>query len=192
MLARERGDPQGPADDQVFLTHNAHWSPKGLELNAHLLAENLESRPWFERSADSEGEHASVRTEQRVACEPEDEPLPEGAVAHLITLAPILTPAGEPIEFTDRESPIVILGDSYCTIYREYGADFPRHLAHLIGEPVDVVAAPGGGRKGSCESFTRRRGELQGKRLAIWAFTSHALLSPTWWRPRERADSRGQ
>ena len=181
-LAAERVGPNAPPDDQVFLTHNSHWSPKGQALTARLLADAIQARPWYERPA----EHAATVVEAAVPWVPLNEPLPEGCEPHLVTVQRILDPAGEPIEATNRRSPVILLGDSFSTIYAEHGADFPRQLAHALGGPVDVIASPGGGPKASRASLARRRDELRGKRLVVWSFASHALMNTRWWVPSEK------
>ena len=80
----------------------------------------------------------------------------------------------------------MLLGDSHSTIYERHAADFPRHLAHLLGGPVDVIASPGGGPQSSRAALDRRRTPWTGKRLVVWTFSAHSLMSTQWYHPRGR------
>jgi hypothetical protein len=85
---------------------------------------------------------------------------------------------------TDRESPVVLWGDSFTTIFKAEDADLPRRLGHLLGRPVDVLASLGGGVDSTRLNFARRRAPTAGKRLVIWAFSTRSLMSGQW-KPRE-------
>ena len=175
-LSRVRGDPAGTSDQLLFMRENAHWSPRGLALSADLIAQHVRARPWFEPlgAADSrlEQDHATW--------EPDGERLPEGVAPPELTFERVLDPAGKPVARTDKTSPVVLWGDSFTTVFKSQGADLPRHLNHLLGGPLDVIASLGGGADSTRLNFARRPHPMEGKRLVIWTFSTRSLLTSKW------------
>jgi len=184
-FAAERGGPDAPQTEQVGLTFNGHWSPKGLALGARLLADEIRSRPWYE-APDEPPSHARARlVAEDILWGPTEntEPAP-GLGPQPLRIERVVGADGRPIVASDPTSPVVLLGDSFSTIYSDEGADFPRHLAYELGAPVDVIASPGGGPYSSRAALARRRNGLRGKRLVIWTFYSHSLMNRRWWMPK--------
>lgn len=90
----------------------------------------------------------------------------------------------------DRNSPVLLLGDSFTNIYSTEGlgwgrgAGFAEQLSHLLGQPVDLLARNDSGayvtREMLAGELARGRDRLAGKRLVIWQFSERELAFGNW------------
>ena len=181
-LAAERGSLAADTDEQVFLRVNGHWSPKGASLASQALAEYVRARPWFAGSDafPANGERATRLETTRDIWQATDMQLPAGVEAPTLRFERVVTATGELAAGADPTSPVVLWGDSFARIFKSEGADVPRHLHHLLGAPLDVIALDAGGPYASRAAFARRRQALAGKRLVIWTFAARSLLTDQW------------
>ena len=88
---------------------------------------------------------------------------------------------------TDRDSPIVLLGDSHLLVFHigtdmhAIGAGLGDHLAARLGFPLDVVGVRGSGATASRMTLVRRRDNLEGKRMIIWCLSARELTEASAW-----------
>jgi hypothetical protein len=177
----------GEAEEQVrrrLLYHrwNMHWTPRAIELAAQRIGERLAAQPWFRAGPYKEGKAFGVRRKafefmaegNGQAPDSSPEPIALNAV-HMI---------GAPLKKeTKQQSPIVLLGDSFANMHKDYGAAIHDHLFRVTGWPIDVIAPPGGTEL-QCRETLRRRGDgLAGKKVVIWLMQDAALLASTQFRP---------
>ena len=80
-----------------------------------------------------------------------------------------------------RESPVLLLGDSFVANltdeHMDFGAGLPDHLATYLGFPVDLVSVNGGGRNGARLELALDEGRLDNKRVVIWCFYQFEMMS---------------
>jgi alginate O-acetyltransferase complex protein AlgJ len=185
----ERGRLPSPPAEPLYQKQDTHWTSRGLELAARLVAERVKRYPWY---AELAGRRRAYRTKDAPFSRhgdlhsrlPEAEKAgyaPEALVGHQVT-----SPDGAPYE-DDPDSPVVLLGDSFTGVYELMDcehAGVSAHLAKEIGYPVDLVMSYGGGP--NVRSKLLRRGEdaLASKRLVIWMMTARDLYD-FWegWQP---------
>jgi len=160
---------------QICLEVNNHWGPDGARIAAEALAARLRSEPWCPA--------VEVRTHLesvRLAWTHPVQELAPGATAPELRFDRVLDPGGEPAASRDPASPVVLLGDSFTTMFEDQDADFARQLHHSLGFAADVIASPGGGARTSRAALARRTNPLAGKRAVVWMFAPWALSGSGW------------
>ena len=178
LQARGKGDLPEP----LFQRQDTHWTSRGLELAASVIAERIARYPWagelaankqtlgvrpasFARYGDL---HSRLKDSQRKGLTPE-----------ALTAQQVLGPDGQPY-VDDEQSPIVVLGDSFTAVYQLMDcehAGLSAHLARDLGRPVDLVMSYGGGPNVRHKLMRRGEQALRSKRLVIWVMTARDLYN---------------
>ena len=168
--------------DELFLYANTHWTPRGAQLAAAAVAKRIRDQEWFEPGTFAEGADYRIESSVLEFATPNWEP-PPGARAQRLQMEAVLRPQGPlPAVVESRESPIVVLGDSFVQFYGPHGCSFDAHLACELGQRLDVVANRGGGVKTCRDSLRRRRDDLAGKKSVIWMLPMPSLLPDRQWK----------
>ena len=179
-LARERDSHLAEDRHQVFLRANGHWSPKGVVISAREMADRMREAPWFEDARRRS--NPDVETFDR-DWSYRDQKLAEGATPPKLEFERVLTPKGRIVEYSN-DSPVLVLGDSFVSIFAPEGADLPRQLHRFAGFPMDVISVPGGAAQASRATLARRKGGARGKRMVFWLWASESLMMPVGkWKP---------
>ncbi|MCA8944134.1 MAG: hypothetical protein KDB80_16335, partial [Planctomycetes bacterium] len=93
------------------------------------------------------------------------------------------TPADDP------SSPILLVGDSHCLIFRDggdmhaKGAGLADHLAAQFGLPIQTVGVRGSGATQSRVSAFRSNA-YDGKKLVIWCLSAREFTEASSWSPK--------
>lgn len=157
-----------PTDPPLYCLQDTHWSGRACELAAQAIAEAVGEPSW---TAQVE-KRAYETTERETAIEGDlwkalgDASLPKE------TLRLKHVNAG-----AQRESPVLLLGDSHCLVFHDggdmhaKGAGLADHLAARFGFPVDLLGVRGSGATPSRIALFRRRDNLKGKRVVVWCFS---------------------
>jgi hypothetical protein len=173
--------------EPLYQAQDTHWTTRGLELAARLVAERVRRYPWYrplaaQRRAYRMKDASFSRHGDLCSRLPETEQArytPESLVGHQVVSAD-----GALYE-DDPESPIVLLGDSFTGVYQLMDcehAGVSAHLASELGVPIDLVMSYGGGP--NVRSKLLRRGEdaLGAKKVVIWMMTARDLYDfPDGW-----------
>lgn len=167
--ARYVDDPED--DRELFFHHDHHWTQRGMELAADDIADRVREMEWFEPGPFVEGEHFVRRTEvagwklfSKYA--PESTP---------VAFRRVVTPDGERAHPKTKDSPILLLGDSFAAQYKGEACDLASQLFARLGTPIDSITVSAGGSTKVWETLARRDDPFAGKKLVIWVFHSRAL-----------------
>lgn len=189
FLERRYGEPipgaPGPGRELLFQWQDPHWTSYGAAVAAEVVAERVRRYPWFEEAAAAQGQAHWTETSTWVE--------EHGTIARRMLesgrLEPGLPPdrwrritvriEGERWSFDDRQSPIVLLGDSFS----RRGFGFPDQLLRHFGFRVDSLVVAGGLPTAALDTLRFRGDRLAGKRLVIWEMTAYALQSLDRWHP---------
>ncbi len=175
LFARERH--AAPEDDDEFVFHafNAHWTPRGARIAADAVARYARAIEGFPAPLAQQGVDFVVRRERVDYQLPPHVPETEEPVP--VWVDRVLDLAGAPIDCRDRESPILLLGDSHCHWYgQDLGADFASQLYARLGVPIDQIVLNDGGAEAVWANLARRKEPLVGKRLVVWVFAANVLV----------------
>jgi len=178
-------------DEPLYQKQDTHWTARGLELAARLVAERVKRYPWYGALAAHHRSYtirdaAFTRHGDLHSRLPEAEKAgraPETLVGHQV-----LGGDGQPYE-DDPDSPIVLLGDSFTGVYQLMDcehAGVSAHLARELGYSVDLVMSYGGGPNVRQKLLRRGEDALGSKKLVVWMMTARDLHD-FWegWQPLE-------
>lgn len=174
--------------EPLFCKSDTHWSGRGIELAADVIAREVQDRPWLKhlpalkltiesRPVEITGDLARMVSEKQAAKE-------------TVALNFVGTKTGDslvPVAI-DRQSPVLLLGDSYTLIFHDpqlyaQGAGLPDQLARRLGCAVDLIGVRGSGATTTRIDLLRRNDNLRGKKLVIWCFSFREFTeSTTGWR----------
>lgn len=176
-FAAARYDESGETDRLLLHDHDVHWTPRGVGLAADLVAARVREMPWFEPGPLAEGADFTIVRELESwryegATYPGYEPVE-------VLFERVLGPDGEPARYKDRDSSILVMGDSFVQYARREGASLLHLLVARLGQRLDVILAKGG-RGIEWATLDRRRDDLAGKKLVVWVvsaslFADHGL-----------------
>ena len=166
-------------DKKVFLKQDTHWTPEAMEEAAKIIANHI-------KSMDINIDKVNLNPKQK-----------EGRKAYgdLVEKINIWDGAfnqesviAKPIKGNtrDRNSKIILLGDSFTNIYSSNeglgwgnNAGLPEHIASNVGTPIDVISINGGGATEVRKKLAQRRGsseDMKNKKVVIWAITCRDLF----------------
>ena len=166
-------------DKKLFLKQDTHWTPEAMEEAAKIIANHI-------KSMDINIDKVNLNPKQK-----------EGRKAYgdLVEKINIWDGAfdqesviAKPIKANtrDRNSEIILLGDSFTNIYSSNeglgwgnNAGLPEHIASNVGTPIDVISINGGGATEVRKKLAQRRGsseDMKNKKVVIWAITCRDLF----------------
>ncbi len=183
------------AGDSLYLRTDTHWKTRGSRLAAKRVAERIRQYSWFDTTGRSVEYVIDTVEVQR-----------DGDIGEMTKLSDFKHFGSEikfPAETTEchqvhsikrdaegkeigrslyrddyRNSPILILGDSFSRIYQTdspRGAGWISHLAYELGIPSASIISNGGASTLVREKLARKASILNGKRLVIWQFVERDL-----------------
>jgi len=164
------------ADETVplYCRTDSHWSCRGCEVAAALLAKDIRTRPWF--AGVPTHKFKSEQREQKITGDLAA--IVGGNVsAETLRQRSVTDESGAP-PADWRESPILLLGDSHTLVFHagedmhEAGAGLADQLALELGFPIDVIGVRGSGATPARINLMRRQDNLAGKKLVIWCFSA--------------------
>ncbi len=192
----QREDPERSA----YLATDTHWRPEAMEAVARELAAFLEERfELGERGAASERRAAPVENRGDLAALLELEPAQSPYALERATIQEVRDADGRLWQPT-RGAPVLLLGDSFSTIYAvrrafaqsedgvplDWGesAGLAEQLSHALARPVDRIARNAGGahatRRDLARDLGRRGDRLDGVRVVVWQFAVRELSQGDW------------
>ena len=202
LLAAKVGDADlGP----LYLNDDTHWTPRGAELAAAVIALNVrlladagvvdigEDEVEFVASdslADRMGDIGEMsglnkfnvfkvqRVTGHVVSQQDISEHKEPPADSLSDSTVVRDTTRTPFKDDFRKSKILILGDSFSRIYQTdapVNAGWIAHFAKNIGRPVSSIVSDGGASTLVREKLARKAGVLKGKKLLIWEFVERDL-----------------
>jgi len=180
LAARAAGD--GAGQESLYQHQDTHWSDRGLELAADILARRVTKYPWYpelQRHGVSFGVRATTFTRfgdlhSRLPAALQKKYRPETLAAQQV-----LRPDGTLYD-DDPDSPIVVLGDSFTGVYELTDAEhagLSAHLARAAAYPIDLVMSYGGGPNVRNKLMRRGTAALAQKKLVIWLMAARDLYN---------------
>jgi alginate O-acetyltransferase complex protein AlgJ len=179
-------------DEPLYQAQDTHWTTRGLEMAAKLVAKRITRFPWYKgiaahRRAFTTKDESFTRHGDLHSRLPEAERArfaPETLVGQQV-----VNKDGSLYE-DDPDSPIVVLGDSFTGVYELMDcehAGVSAHIAKEIGYPVDLVMSYGGGPNVREKLLRRGVDKLDRKKLVIWMMTARDLYDHAeGWQPLDQ------
>jgi len=175
-------------DGSTYCQQDTHWSPRGVEIAARAIAERIAGRDWIESipKLDLETRQETVEITGDLWREL-SEPRPEKERLEVTVVDRETAQGLMPVE-PDRDSPLLLLGDSHALVFHAggdlhaRGAGLADHLAHELGFAVDLVAVRGSGATPARVNLLRRRDQLAGKKLVVWCLSIRETTEGQGWK----------
>ena len=182
-------DARDSEGGEPYCRQDSHWSGRGCEIAAQLIAEAVEGREWY--SATEKQEYASEVRETELTGDLWNALEGDKPAKETLPLRMVGTQEGGllmPVEPT-RDSPVILLGDSHTLVFQAgedmhaRGAGLADQLALELGFPVDLVGVRGSGATPArINLFRRGRSDpeyFKNKKLVIWCFSAREFTEAT-------------
>lgn len=177
------------AGDKLYCQQDTHWTGRGCEVAAAALYQAVKDRPWLQGKTRTKYQllESSVKINgdlnemQPAAMQLAQETIPLQVVKEKTA------DGWQPVE-NDRNSPVLLMGDSHTLIYQAggdmyaTGAGFAAQLANEFGFAVDVIGVRGSGATSARINLLRRNDKMAGKKLIIWCITVREFTEATMWK----------
>jgi hypothetical protein len=185
VASREGASPvvqsQASGSGDLFLRRDTHWAPRGLEIAAQAVAEQVKSHAWYPEALSHARKYSLKQTEvERWGDIAEMTKLPKRHdiwPVEKVTADQVIDAEGNPYKDEDS-SAILFLGDSYSRIYQTdapKSSGFISHIAYNLGMPVASVVNDGGASTLVRRQLYRKADLLKNKKLVIWEFVERDI-----------------
>jgi alginate O-acetyltransferase complex protein AlgJ len=165
-----------PDCEALYQKQDTHWTRRGLELTAGLIAKRIKEYKWAASLSPKVALTVKPVTFQRTGDIVSR--LPMGLQTHYrpqtLSANQVLLPDGT-LYKDQKTSAILVLGDSYCGVYQRTDckhAGVSAHIAKELQYPVHLVMSYSGGPTVIAQL---KSGDLQGKKLVVWMMTARDL-----------------
>lgn len=181
FLQYRRDHPGTP----LYSKEDTHWSGAGINLAADAIAAIVKNEGWYGDAAKSK--FVAKPTQVTVKGDLVDMLSDNKPGAETLNLTLVKTESGNAIA-SNRESPLVLLGDSHNLIYSigddmlATGSGLPENLSARLGFVPDVVGVRGSGATPSRVNLMRRGDNLAGKKMIVWVFTAREFTEGSGWK----------
>ena len=179
LFVRRRDSEHGP----VFCRTDTHWSGSGCVLAAQAMAEKIRigSQPHHDyvanwKQIEFTGDLTSLLTGAAKSA-------PEKTFVRVIS-----DKSGGGFVQPDKDSPLLVLGDSYTLVYHDFlaqGAGLIDQLADELGFAPDLIGTRGSGATVVRASLYRRSLKdpqyLARKKMIIWCFAAREFTEADAW-----------
>ena len=181
----------------VYLPDDTHWAPRGMAHAAAVLGRLVQEEAWFATLPPQPYPGVAAAVESVRGYGDLVEKLGARTPGRLfqpyqVMLQRWLAPGPPQSPPPDRNSPVVLLGDSFVNIFddptlgfaapglaegQRSGAGLAQQLAQRLGRPLDVQAVNGDGASG-VRRWLANRGEtvVRSKKLVIWVIAERDLI----------------
>ncbi len=169
-------------DEQLYCATDSHWSPRGAELAAAAVAEKLSAHPALSAAAKTSftvGEPEELQFHGDLLTDAEKASLP-----------PEQLPLRQVSPATAGASPVLVIGDSHCQVFRTGGAmlakdaGFVDHLAAALSLPIEEVSSQASGADQPRADIARRTVKepdfWTSRKVVVWLFTAREFTQGRW------------
>ncbi|MFM7374853.1 MAG: alginate O-acetyltransferase AlgX-related protein [Chthoniobacterales bacterium] len=176
------------AQDQ-FLRTDSHWTPAAMRAVSEkisILIAPFADSPTQQKVTTSPREVSATGDTALMLKLPPSSPLLEKQIVTIETVFVDEQEAWQP----DRDSPVLVLGDSYANIYsaKDLGwgssAGFAEQLSALLGAGVDKLSRNDAGAKSAREMLAaeaaRNPDWLDGKKVVVWVMAAREFVRGDW------------
>ncbi len=173
---------------QVYCKTDSHYSGQGLDIVAKELTAQISAKPWY--SAIPKVEYSLEN--KKVTIKGDLSQMLGSPVTEELVLSFVTNSTAAKSVTPDKESPILLLGDSHTLVFsvggdlHTNGAGLFDHLTAALGFPADRIGVRGSGATPSrIKLFQRSRKDstfLSKKKMIIWCLSARELTGAGGWR----------
>ncbi|MBD3239185.1 MAG: hypothetical protein GF331_01260 [Chitinivibrionales bacterium] len=181
LLKAKAGDAE--ADEDLYQHQDTHWTNRGLQIAAELIAERVKQYAWYGDLAEKKVDYTVEPTTFSRQGDIVDK-LPEADQGNYPPLTlkaeQVKTPDGNLYKPNHKTGPIMLIGDSFTGVFELVdckGAGVGAHVAAKTGLPVDVITSWGGGPLVRQKMLRGRKKDLGHKRLVVYLMVARDLYN---------------
>jgi alginate O-acetyltransferase complex protein AlgJ len=176
--------------EAVYQKHDTHWTDRGLEAAAKLIADRVKQFAWY-------GEVPKVKyTVKDTTFSRQGDIVDKLAEADKasfnavdIAARRVYNPDGTAFKGANVDAPVMLIGDSFTGVFELVdckAAGVGAHIAANTGIPVDIITSWGGGPLVRDKFYRARKNNLDKKRVVIYMMVSRDLYNYSQlWQPLE-------
>jgi len=173
------GAAKHQAEAPLYLAHDTHWSPAGIDLAAKTVAQRILARGWVARGNVEYGERPlPVRRVGDLLRMLRVPPIERRAAPETIACAQVVRAGSGALYRDDPGADVLVLGDSFLRIFEH---DEPRaaglvaHLACELRRPLASLVSDGGASTLVRQELARRPALLAHKKILVWEFVERDI-----------------
>jgi alginate O-acetyltransferase complex protein AlgJ len=168
--------------ETVYQKQDTHWSYRGLQIAASLIANRIRQYSWYGSYKEKTGYMLSDTSFRRLGDIVDR--LPESKQIHYqpveLKAVQVKTSDGVPYKSLNSSAPLMLIGDSFTGVYESVdckSAGVGAHIAASTGIPVDIITSWGGGPLVRKKAMMARQNDLGNKRLVIYMMSARDLYN---------------
>lgn len=168
--------------EEVYQKQDTHWSYRGLQLAANLIADRIKQYSWYK----DYNEKVNYNTRDTSFLKAGDlvDRLPDSRQIQYqpkeLKAIQVANPDGTLYKSLNSGAPVMLIGDSFTGVYESIdckSAGVGAHIAANTGIPVDIITSWGGGPLVRKKAMTARKNELGNKKLVIYMMVARDLYN---------------
>jgi hypothetical protein len=183
-------DADAKNKEAVYQKHDTHWTGRGLETAAQLIADRIKQFAWYAEVPKVKytlKDTTFLRQGDIVDKLAESDKASFQAIE--IAAKRVYNPDGTPYKGANVDAPVMLIGDSFTGVFELVdckAAGVGAHIAANTGIPIDIVTSWGGGPLVRDKFYRARKNNLDGKRVVIYMMVSRDLYNYSQlWLPLE-------
>ena len=176
-------------DRALYCRRDTHWSPRAIAIAAEHIAERIGDTAW--RRAHPKIQYRTDTRDVTLVGDLDRQRSIRGPGDNISKAEPT-QPETLPATFVepadlDRDSPVLLLGDSHALVFHAggdmhaEGAGLPEHLGRALGFPIDRIAVRGSGATPVRIDLRRRGDNLLGKKVVVWVLSAREYTQGQGW-----------
>ncbi|MBN1577976.1 MAG: hypothetical protein JW913_15560 [Chitinispirillaceae bacterium] len=179
---------------EVYQRQDTHWSGRGMEIAAGLVAERIKAFSWYQRFTDTVSYSLTDTTVLRLGDLAER--LPQERQAYCkpqsLPLRRVINPDKTPYDGNHVAAPLLLIGDSFTGVFELVdckSAGIGSHIAYRTRIPVDIITSWGGGPMVRQKMLRMRGKYLDRKQVVIYLMVARDLYRYSQgWEPLRSAE----
>ncbi len=183
-----------PKAEPLFQKQDTHWSGRGMEIAADLIAERIKEYAWYKAYRDTIGYTIKDTIIIRSGDLTDRLPVERQMLYKPQTLRvrKVYNPDGTPYKPEHIAAPVLLIGDSFTGVFELVdckSAGIGAHIAYRTRIPVDIITSWGGGPMVRAKMVRLRGKYLDQKRLVVYLMAARDLYNYSQgWDPLGGAD----
>ncbi|QHI35612.1 hypothetical protein IMCC3317_09580 [Kordia antarctica] len=172
---------------ETYCKQDSHWNPKGIEIASSLIANKIKKEQWYKAYSGTKTKENAVKKTIQIKGD-----LSAGTGTTNLSKEKIILNTFPKSSAIDKDSPVLIMGDSHTLIFHAGGDMFAENaglsdnVAAKLGLNVDLIGVKGSGTTSVRIDLYRKAKNaewLNKKKVIIWCFAARDFSeSENGWR----------
>ena len=164
----------------LFQKQDTHWTTDGIEMTARLISDRIQQYKWYTSISKREYKIQETIFQQIGDIVPQLDMASQSKYKPQILSAKQIVASNDELYKDDKNSPVLMMGDSFLGVYQLTGcksAGVSAHVAYNAKFPMYVTLNYGGGAAMIDRIKKIGSGGLKNTKLVIWIMTARDLYN---------------